>query len=108
MCFIAVRFFRRRRHGRRHLLTLTPFTRRTQDRLDKNGQIATAHRRRNSQTIRWIRRHGWRSRAGIKRFRNNMTRSLDLSRTRRTRDMRRGSWQTPSRNKGNPFVGLRD
>ena len=84
------------------------FTRGTHNRLDRNGQIATVHRCRNSQTIRWIRRHGWRSRAGVKRFRNNMTRSLDPLRTRRTRDMRRGSWQMPSRNKGNPFVGLRD
>jgi len=33
---------------------LTPFMRRTQDGLDRNGQIATADRRRNSQTIGWI------------------------------------------------------
>jgi len=67
-----------------------------------------AHRCRNSQTIGWIRKHGWRSRTGVKRFRDNTTLSLDLSRMRRTRDARRGSRQRPSRYKSDPFVGLED
>jgi len=108
MRFIAARFFGRRRHGKRLLLALTLFTRRTWDGLDKNGRMATVHRCRNSQPVGWIRKHGWRGRTGIKRFRNNMTRSLDPLRARRMRDTRRGSRQRPSRNKGNPFVGLRD
>jgi len=103
-----VRFFGRRRRGRRLFLTLTPFMRRTQDGLDKNGQIATAHRRKNGQTVRWIRKHGWRSRTGVKRLRNNTTLSLDLSRARRMRDVRGGSRQRPPRYKSNLFVGLRD
>ena len=108
MRFIAARFFGRRRRGRRLLLALTLFTRRTRDGLDRNGRIAMAHRCRNSQTVGWIKKHGWRGRTGVKRFRNNITRSLDPSRARRTRDMRRGSWQRLFRNKGNPFTGLRD
>ena len=102
------RFFGRRRRGRRLFLTLTPFTRRTRDRLDRNDRIVTAHRRRNGQTIRWIRKHGQRSRTGVKRFRNNTTLSLDLSRTRRTRDVRGGSRQRPPRYRSDPFIGLGD
>jgi len=104
----VARFFGRRRRGRGLFLALTLFTRRTRDGLDRNGWIATAHRRRNSQTVRWIRKHRWRNRAGIKRFRNNMTRSLDLLRARRMREARRGSRQRPSRDKDSPFISLRD
>jgi len=53
----VARFFGRRRHGRRLFLALTPLMRRTQDGLDRNGQIATAYRRRNSQIVEWIRKH---------------------------------------------------
>jgi len=68
----------------------------------------TAYRCRNSQTVGWIRKHGWRSRTGVKRFRDNTTLSLDLSRARRMRDTRRGSQQRLSRYKNDPFVGLGD
>jgi len=104
----VARFFGRRRHGRRLFLALTPFTRRTRDGLDRNGRIAMAHRRRNGQTVGWIREHRQRSRTGVKRLRNNTTLSLDLSRTRRTRDARGGSRQRPSRYKSDPFIGLGD
>jgi len=103
-----VRFFGRRRCDWRLFLALTPFTRRTRDGLDRNGRIATAHRRRNSQTVGWIRKHGRRSRTGVRRFRNNTALSLDLSRARRTRDVRRGSRQRPFRYTSDPFVGLGD
>jgi len=78
-CFIAIRLFRRR-CGWRLFFTSTSFTRRTYNGLDRNSQIATAHRRRNNQTIRRVRRHGWRHRTGIRKLRNNMTRGLNLLR----------------------------
>jgi len=108
MHFIVVRLFRRRRCGRGLFLMSTLFTRRTRNRLNRNGWIATAHRHRNNQTVRRVRKCGWRSRAGVKRLRNDMTRSLDPLRAKRTRDARRGSQQRPPRDKDSPFSSLRD
>jgi len=77
-----MRLFRRRGHGRRLFFTSTSFTRRTHNRLDKDGWIATAHRHRNNQAIKRVRRHRLRHRTSFRRFRNNLTKGLDLSRVK--------------------------
>jgi len=91
MSFIATRFFGGRGHSRRLSFAVTLFTRWTHNRLNRDGWIAMAHRRRNNQAIRKVRRRSLRSRTGVERLRNNMTRGLDPSRAKGTRDMRRGS-----------------
>jgi len=91
MRFIATELFRRRRHGRRLFLTLTSFTRRTCNGLDRNSQIAMAYRCRNKQTVRRVRKRGWRRGTGIRRLRNNMMRGLGPSRMKGVGDVRRRS-----------------
>jgi len=68
----------------------------------------TAHRHRNNQAIRRVRRRSLRSRTGIERLRNDMMRGLDPLRAKGMRDARRGSRQRPSRNKHGLFGNLRD
>jgi len=86
MSFITTRFLGRRGCNRRLFFMATSFTRWTCNRLNRDGWIATAHRRRNNQAIRRVRKHSLRHRTGVERLRNDMTRGLGLLRMKRAGD----------------------
>jgi len=106
--FIVTRFFGGKGCSRRLSFMVISFMRWTHNVLNRNGWIAMAHRHRNNQAIRRVRRYNLRNRTGVERLRNDMMRGLDLSRAKGTRDTRRGSRQRLSRNKHSLFGNLRD
>jgi len=108
MSFIATRLFGGKGRSRKLSFATISFTRWTRNGLNRDGWIAMVHRCRNNQAIRRVRRCSLRNRTGVKRLRNDMTRGLNPSRAKGTRDVRRGSRQRLSRNKHGLFGNLRD